>query len=527
MKLRCPPAAALLLAASCSVPALAASPYGDDICVDSSWNALPGNCNYARLSADGMIIIMESGGGIYLRSRSSNITLSLGSGTFPSISADGKTAVWQKNSTQLGLYRLTSAGQVISTLTIPGAYSMVLSRANHLSLDGRFIAFSDIVAGDGRRMAYVYDRYLGTRTLASLNRNGVMPPTGQPNASVSDYVEISGDGQHLLWDTDGDAYSAATAIGRDVIRRNWRAASPVNTVVTSFPVGTAYTCGQAYHASSSASGQVLAFQSYNLCAGNSDTDSSTDIFVRDGSSASYPLLSVRSDGSHTTGAAELPVISADGRYVMFTGPDNLSPVAVQGAGNGAYLRDRVLNTTTRLSMGGYAYFTGTGWSWKEIGIAADTRGAAISPGSNYTLYRYVEGGVGRLRGNSLTRSYGASVSATFRCQNSSTLPGQNIYLIGSIAELGGWVRPLAVKLAPTGSSQVQTWQGSLTLPANTSFEWKCLRRHDGNEFWLNAGERKSGDSVDPLLWSSAGSGASGNVVSTTAASGKQVFSTSF
>lgn len=527
MKFHCPPAAALLLAALCSQPALAVSPNGDDICVDSNWNALPGNCNYGRLSADGMIIIMESGGSIYLRSRASNITLPLGSGTYPSISADGKTAVWQKNSTQLGLYRLTSAGQTISTLTIPGANNMVLSRANHLSLDGRFIAFNDIVPGDGRRMAYVYDRYLGVRTLASLNRDGIMPPAGQPNGSVSEYVEISGDGQQLLWDTDGDAFSAATAVGRDVIRRNWRAASPVNTVVTSFPLGSGYTCGQAYNASASANGQLLAFQSYNLCTGNSDSDSSTDILVRDGTTASFPLLSVRSDGSHTSGGAEMPVISADGRYVMFTGPDNLSPLALQGAGDGAFLRDRVLNTTTRLSLGGYAYFTGTGWSWKETGIAGSTRGAAISPGSNYTLYRYAEGGVGRLRGNSLTRSYTASVAATFRCQNSNTVPGQNIYLIGSLPELGGWVRPLAVKLTPTGSGQIQTWQGSLTLPANKSFEWKCLRRHDANDYWLNSAERKSGDSVDPLLWSNTGSGGSGNFVATTAASGSQTFSGSF
>ena len=53
----------------------------------------------------------------------------------------------------------------------------------------------------------------------------------------------------------------------------------------------------------------------NLVAG--DTNAATDVFMKDNRSGAITRVSTTAAGAQATGASEKPVVSADGRYVVF------------------------------------------------------------------------------------------------------------------------------------------------------------------------------------------------------------------
>jgi alpha-glucosidase (family GH31 glycosyl hydrolase) len=97
---------------------------------------------------------------------------------------------------------------------------------------------------------------------------------------------------------------------------------------------------------------------------------------------------------------------------------------------------------------------------------------------------------------------GGSTSINFVCDNAFTAPGQTIYAVGSIPELGNWNPSKAIALNPSiyweyiynppaaGSGPGPSkpiWTGVLDgLPSNPNFEWKCIRRNEdgsGSVVW--------------------------------------------
>ncbi len=63
---------------------------------------------------------------------------------------------------------------------------------------------------------------------------------------------------------------------------------------------------------------------------------------------------------------------------------------------------------------------------------------------------------------------------SFVCDNGTTVPGQSVYVVGSIPALGNWTPAKAVKLDPTNYPR---WTGTVSnLSANTKVEWKCIKR---------------------------------------------------
>ncbi|MBS1214328.1 MAG: glycoside hydrolase family 31, partial [Proteobacteria bacterium] len=56
----------------------------------------------------------------------------------------------------------------------------------------------------------------------------------------------------------------------------------------------------------------------------------------------------------------------------------------------------------------------------------------------------------------------------------------SVYVVGNIPELGAWNTDRAVKLEPNGP--YPAWTGTIgRLPANTSVEWKCIKRLEAGE----------------------------------------------
>jgi Tol biopolymer transport system component len=105
-----------------------------------------------------------------------------------------------------------------------------------------------------------------------------------------------------------------------------------------------------YTSSISADGRFVAFSSdaSNLVAG--DTNGVTDVFVHERQSGVTERVSVSTDGAQGNSASSHPSISADGRFVAFSGEaSNL----VAGDTNGwsdVFVRDRRLGTTERVSV---------------------------------------------------------------------------------------------------------------------------------------------------------------------------------
>jgi alpha-amylase len=93
-----------------------------------------------------------------------------------------------------------------------------------------------------------------------------------------------------------------------------------------------------------------------------------------------------------------------------------------------------------------------------------------------------------------------TASVTFQCQNGTTTMGQSVYVTGNNNALGNWSPADAVKLDPTA---YPTWSGSINLPAETSIEWKCLKRSE-----TDPGAQQQWQSGDNNLVQTAGEGTS-------------------
>jgi alpha-amylase len=84
--------------------------------------------------------------------------------------------------------------------------------------------------------------------------------------------------------------------------------------------------------------------------------------------------------------------------------------------------------------------------------------------------------------------HGASstVSATFSV-NATTWSGQNVYVVGSVPALGSWNTANAVALS---SAAYPVWSGTVTLPPNTAFEYKYIKKDpDGSVEWESGANR--------------------------------------
>ncbi|MFD5796218.1 carbohydrate-binding module family 20 domain-containing protein [Streptomyces diastatochromogenes] len=83
---------------------------------------------------------------------------------------------------------------------------------------------------------------------------------------------------------------------------------------------------------------------------------------------------------------------------------------------------------------------------------------------------------------------GDTVNATFN-EYASTTSGTNVYVVGSISALGGWDTSKAIKLSSSG---YPIWSGEVSVPVNTSFEFKYIKKDSsGNVTWESNANRSA------------------------------------
>lgn len=87
-----------------------------------------------------------------------------------------------------------------------------------------------------------------------------------------------------------------------------------------------------------------------------------------------------------------------------------------------------------------------------------------------------------------TGSPSAPAGASFAV-NAATVPGQDVYVTGDRAELGGWNTGAALKLDP---ASYPVWKLDVTLPAGTAFSYKYVRKDaSGNVTWESGANRSA------------------------------------
>lgn len=219
-----------------------------------------------------------------------------------------------------------------------------------ISAGGRFVAFAaeanNLAPDDTNYVSdiFVRDRLKGVTERVSINSAGEQAN----NESVC--AAISADGRYVAF------YSTASNLVANDTNGKWDAFVRDRLAGTTERVSIG-TSGQEGNGNSgymeavsiSADGRFVAFMSAasNLVA--DDTNSSWDVFLRDRQNGTTELISKSSTGLLGNGESMFPSVSNDGRFVVFESKaTNLVPDDTNLAQD-VFLRDRLLQTTTRLS----------------------------------------------------------------------------------------------------------------------------------------------------------------------------------
>ncbi|MFO1512061.1 MAG: hypothetical protein U1F83_03960 [Verrucomicrobiota bacterium] len=238
------------------------------------------------------------------------------------------------------------AGSLVTAATVPS-----------MSADGRFVAFEcadgGLVPNDNNQSldVFVRDLVAGTNELISVH-NPSLPSATPQAASALPTITATADGRFIAFGSEVDDVANGDTNGyRDVYVRD--VANSTNILVSCDPIGRAGN-GPSSEPAISANGRFVAFTSSatNLVSG--DTNNATDVFVRDLQTGLTVLGSSKPLGGSASTNSYSPVLSADGRWLLFR---SQATDLVSGSfwGQNLFLRDlQSANTTALTSRGVYS-----------------------------------------------------------------------------------------------------------------------------------------------------------------------------
>ncbi|HZU34552.1 MAG TPA: hypothetical protein VFA18_01515, partial [Gemmataceae bacterium] len=321
----------------------------------------------------------------------------------PFISADGHSVgffsyAWNltsqtdsPNGEDLFVRNLTAGTTTLIDVTSDGkAAANMQPTAPSITPDGSHVAFNSpsdaLVTSDGDRSwdVFVRDLNAGTTTLVSYrdptlpsltaNGNSYLPPVAShANAISADgrYVTFTSDASNLV---PGDNNNNLDVFVGD------RTTGAV-TLVSVNQAGTGSGNSFSQRPAMSADGRYVAFDSLaSDLTSISDTNSTSDVFVRDLQTGTTTLVTINGAGTAAADAGGTePVLSPDGRYVLFRSDasDLLPNMDLAGAYYNIYLRDLQTDTTYLVS----ASADGTG------GGNSHSSNAVFTPDGRYVVFQ--------------------------------------------------------------------------------------------------------------------------------------------
>jgi Tol biopolymer transport system component len=251
-----------------------------------------------------------------------------------------------------------------------GVEGNAVSRSPEISGDGRWVAFvsfaTTLIVDDTNHVAdvFVYDRHAGTLARVSVGPGGVEGDMDSDNPTISPdgrWVAFSSLATNLVAD-DANAESDVFVHDRQ---------TGITARVSVGPGGAESDAGSGWPAIS-ADGRWVAFTSMAANLVPDDTNDQIDTFVHDRQTGATTLVSVGPAGVQGDGMSwGTPSISGDGQRVVFqSAASNLVPGDTNGE-HDVFVRDLQAGTTTRVSLGPGGL---EGDSWSEFPvISADGR----------------------------------------------------------------------------------------------------------------------------------------------------------
>jgi len=220
-----------------------------------------------------------------------------------------------------------------------------------LSQDGSKVAFTseatNLVTGDSNGVAdvFVRDRATATTTRVSIATGAA----GVQGNDASGQAWLSGSGQFAAFISHASNLVAGDT--NNVFDVFVRDRTSNTTARVSIATGASGAQGNkdSWQPSLSSDGRYVVFASDATNLAAADSNGVADVFVRDRTSNTTSRVSLDVSGMQSDGASYNPVISNDGRYVAFDSLATLDAADYNNAWD-VYLRDRTAATTARLSV---------------------------------------------------------------------------------------------------------------------------------------------------------------------------------
>jgi Tol biopolymer transport system component len=199
----------------------------------------------------------------------------------------------------------------------------------YISEDGRYVAFSSYATNlvstplGSTQNVFVFDQQTGVIEHVSTNSEG------QPGNEPSIAYGISGDGRYVLMTSDSTNFSATDTNEQGDVYVKDRQTGAIELI--SVGIGGVGANNGSYLPHFSTNGRYVAFTSLGTNLVPDDTNATWDIFWRDRDTQTTAIVSRATDNSQNQGYVTNAFVTDDGRYVGFIAEGNsLHPDALPG-----------------------------------------------------------------------------------------------------------------------------------------------------------------------------------------------------
>ena len=292
------------------------------------------------------------------------------------------------------LFILTSPGWALETVRVSvssnGSQGTDTSVSPSISADGRYIAFvsdaDNLVPGDTNEHYdyFVHDRQTGQTQRVSVSSTGEQAMGSSRFTAQS--LSLSADGRFVAFSSSADNLVPGDTNDRsDIFVHDLQTQQTHRVSVSSNGLqGTGYSNSP----SISADGRYVAFESFARNLAPNDGNTMTDVFVHDRVTGLTEMVSRSAIGGpgfyggNSNQGVSNPVISSDGRYVVYVSIfSNLVPSDTNDAWD-VFLHDRQSGLTKRVNV------TSTGeqsirgsWTFDFVTLSGDGRYIAFESSS--------------------------------------------------------------------------------------------------------------------------------------------------
>jgi Tol biopolymer transport system component len=277
----------------------------------------------------------------------------------PVISADGQWVAFETGDESVGgevyvWHAGSDTSQLVSVAHDGVSPGRATSHNPALSVDGRWITFVSDATNlanaptSGEYQVYQRDLLLGQTTLVSVDE------AGKPGARDAGMFDVTPDGRTVAFESADDELVAGDRNrAYDVFVREIDASQ--TSLISALPSAQHDRNPDGFSAVSrqpvSADGRLLVFATLASNLGAVDTNETWDVYLRDLEVGTNRLISVNLHGIAANGSSRDPVLSADGRHVVFiSDATDLAPGVVE-PGRNLYLHDIQTGATMLIAAG--------------------------------------------------------------------------------------------------------------------------------------------------------------------------------